>query len=175
MFERFTDKARRLVVLTQEVSRELGHTSIRTDHLLVAVLRLGQGHAPEVLAEAGIDADALLARLPPGDLGPEDADALATLGISLEEVERRVDETFGPGALRAGPTPRHIPFESEAKKALEQALREALKLGSRVITADHVVLGALHEKSRAATLLTGLGADPEQIRAILRAELGRAA
>ena len=166
MFERFTDKARQTVVLAQEVSRERHADAIRTEHLLVALYRVSGNLALTVLeghsvrrADVEADVDALRPN------GPADADALATLGIDLDEVRRSVEETFGPGALdrtRSGRNGRwfagHIPFDRSAKKVLELSLREAVRMGHGYIGCEHVLLGLLHAEGSARTILLARGA-----------------
>jgi ATP-dependent Clp protease ATP-binding subunit ClpA len=153
MFERFTDDARQAVVLAQEEALGLRHGWIGTEHLLLGVLRSG-GEGARLLAGFGVDAaavrDDVVRIVGPGE---EDIDsaALATLGIDLDAVRERVERAFGPGALsRRGRCGRggggmHVPFTPRAKKTLELALREAISLGSRGVSAEHVVLGLLRE------------------------------
>ncbi len=123
--------------------------------------------------------------------GVDDDTALRDLGIDLDAVRHRVEERFGPGALDApppaGPGPGaaggagvaaaggHIPFTSEARKALEQALREAVHLRSGEIAAPHLVLGMLHDEGTGTRLASGLGVQPDDVRRAVRALLDRAA
>jgi ATP-dependent Clp protease ATP-binding subunit ClpC len=135
MFERFTDRARRVVVLAQEESRMLNHNYIGTEHLLLGLIHEGEGIA---------------------------AQALESLGISLEAVRQQVEERVGQG--RVAPT-GHIPFKPEAKKALEFALREALQLGHNYIGTEHILLGLIREGDDvAAQVLQNLGADLNRVR-----------
>jgi Clp amino terminal domain, pathogenicity island component len=135
MFERFTDQARRVVVLAQEQARTLNHNYIGTEHLLLGLLREGDGVA---------------------------AKALGSLGISLEAVRAQVQATVGQG-LRA-PT-GHIPFTPRAKKVMELSLREALQLGRSSIDTEHLLLGIFREgEGVAAQVLAGLGADDARVR-----------
>jgi ATP-dependent Clp protease ATP-binding subunit ClpC len=135
MFERFTDQARRVVVLAQEQARLLNHNYIGTEHLLLGLLREGDGVA---------------------------AKALGALGISLEAVRAQVQAIVGQG-LRA-PT-GHIPFTPRAKKVMELSLREALQLGHSSIDTEHLLLGIFREgEGVAAQVLAGLGADDAQVR-----------
>ena len=115
MFERFTDRARRVVVLAQEEARMLNHNYIGTEHVLLGLIHEGEGVA---------------------------AKALESLGISLEAVRSQVEEIIGQG--QAAPT-GHIPFTPRAKKVLEMSLREALQLGDNFIGSEHVLLGLLRE------------------------------
>jgi ATP-dependent Clp protease ATP-binding subunit ClpC len=135
MFERFTDQARRVVVLAQEQARLLDHNYIGTEHLLLGLLREGNGVG---------------------------AKALGALGISLEAVRAQVEATVGQG-LRA-PT-GHIPFTPRAKQVLEVSLREALQLGHSSIDTEHILLGIFRQgEGVAAQVLAGFGADYAQVR-----------
>lgn len=156
MFARFTGEARRVVVLAQEIARMRRAGRIGTEHLLLGVLRSPGTPGEELLAAAGIDARVVMEEFDRADDVP-DRDALATLGIDLDAVRSAVEAGFGPGALdrprrgrwRAG----HIPFERSAKKALELALREAIRLGDRSIGTEHVLLGLLHPDTSASQVL----------------------
>src|SRR5262245_42249860 len=135
MFERFTDRARRVVVLAQEEARLLNHNYIGTEHLLLGLIHEGEGVA---------------------------AKALEGLGISLEAARARVEESIGQG--QRTPT-GHIPFTPRAKKVLELSLREALQLGHNYMGTEHIVLGILREgEGVAAQVLAGFGADYVQVR-----------
>jgi hypothetical protein len=136
MFERFTDRARRVVVLAQEEARTLNHDYIGTEHLLLGLIHEGQGVA---------------------------AKALESLGISDEAVTQRTDEIVGRGTkpARSG----HIPFTAGAKKSLELSLREALQLGHNYIGTEHILLGLIREgEGPGAQVLTGLNADLDTVR-----------
>ncbi len=135
MFERFTDRARRVVVLAQEEARMLDHSHIGTEHLLLGLIREGGGVA---------------------------ARALESLGISLEAVRQQVGEIVGRG--QQAPS-GHIPFTPRAKKVLELSLREALQLGHNYIGTEHILLGLIREGDGvAAQVLVKLGADPTRVR-----------
>ncbi len=135
MFERFTDRARRVVVLAQEEARTLDHGYIGTEHLLLGLIREGDGVA---------------------------ARALESLGISLDAVREQVGQIIGRGQQ---PPPGHIPFTPRAKKVLELALREAQQLGHGYIGTGHLLLGLIREGSGvAAQVLVGLGADLSRAR-----------
>jgi ATP-dependent Clp protease ATP-binding subunit ClpA len=155
MFERFTTGARRVVVTAQEEARDRRAGAIRTEHLLLGLYAVPDSLALRLLAERGVDRAEVLADV--GELGVDltsepDADALATLGIDLDEVRRQVEQAFGPGALertRAGRRRRerrggHMAFHATAKKAMELSLREALRLKHRHIGTEHVLLALLH-------------------------------
>ena len=137
MFERFTDRARRVVVLAQEEARNLDHNYIGTEHLLLGLLHEGGGVA---------------------------ARTLESLGITLDDVRRQVEEIIGRGS---GGTPAgHIPFTPRAKKVLELSLREALRLGHKHIGTEHLLLGLIEEGDGVAVqVLHGLGADAVRVRA----------
>jgi ATP-dependent Clp protease ATP-binding subunit ClpA len=179
MFERFTDRARNVVVDAQASARRLGHGHVGTEHILLGLLQ-GDGIAGRVLGSLGITAAAVerevLAEIGRGPLGPGDAEALGAIGIDLDEVRRRVEASFGPGALQRHLDPRcrrgrpwpggHIPFNPRAKKVLELSLREALALKHNYIGTEHILLGLVREGEGLAMLvLTRLGAGPQAIRA----------
>ncbi len=149
MFERFTRSARNAVIDAQEVARSTGSSRVDTRHVLVALLGGdGDGYVGAVcdaVRAAGGD-PARIAALARGDIESSglDRDALASIGIDLDAVTERADEVFGAGALGRGRrTRRHIPFTRDAKKALELALREAIRLGERSIDTRHLLLGLL--------------------------------
>ena len=178
MFERFTDRARKVTVDAQAASRRLGHGHIGTEHLLLGLLE-NDGIAAQVLSGAGVTRAAvereILAEVGRGPLGAGDAEALGAIGIDLDEVRRRMEASFGPGALQWHPDPDcrgarprlgHIPFTPRAKKVLELSLREALALKHRHIGTEHLLLGLLREGEGLAMLvLTRLGAGPQLLRA----------
>ncbi len=135
MFERFTDRARRVVVGAQEEARSLNHNWIGTEHLLLALLTEGHGVA---------------------------AKALESMQISLDGARQQVEAIIGHGQSRpAG----HIPFTPRAKKVLELSLREALQLGHNYIGTEHIMLGLIREGDGvAAQVLVKLGADLNRVR-----------
>lgn len=176
MFERFTEPARRVVVLAQEDARERADDRIHSEHLLLGLCRATDTRGAALLAARGVTratVEADLAAAGPADL--PDRDALASVGIDLDEVRERVEDAFGPGALEstraAGRRRRrwgHIPFDRDAKKVLELALREALRRGDRSIGTEHVLLGLLHGRpGRAMPLLAARGVTLERMRAAL--------
>jgi ATP-dependent Clp protease ATP-binding subunit ClpA len=161
VFERFTGGARRAVVVAQEEARERRASSIRTEHLLLGLYSVPDSIALRLLAERGVDRAEVVAdvsALRPDAGAVVDADALATLGIDLDEVRRQAEEAFGPGALertRAGRRERgrrtgHIPFHATAKKVMELSLREALRLKHGHIGTEHLLLALLHSGTGAA-------------------------
>jgi len=168
MFERFTRDARQAVTAAQRAARELGHRRLGTEHLLLGIAAADDA-AAATLAAGGATPERLRAIL--ADTAP--AEALSAIGIDLEEVRRRAEASFGPGALERGrgrggdDSPRFTP---EAKKALELGLREALALGDDYIGTEHVLLGVLRTGERAAVApLERAGADPAALRAALLA------
>jgi ATP-dependent Clp protease ATP-binding subunit ClpA len=162
MFERFTTKARDTVIGAQDAARRRGADAIGSEHLLAALYEQRGNLALTVLDALSVrreDVEAELERLGRGGVAtPADAEALATLGIDLDEVRRQVEEAFGPGALdrtRSGLGRRwgrrgHIPFAKDAKKVMNLALREALLLKHNYIGCEHILLGMLHDGTGAA-------------------------
>jgi ATP-dependent Clp protease ATP-binding subunit ClpC len=135
LFEKFTDKARRVVVLAQEEAKLLNHNYIGTEHILLGLIHEGEGVA---------------------------AKALEALGINLEQVREQVQDIIGQG--QQSPS-GHIPFTPRAKKVLELSLREALQLGHSYIGTEHLLLGLIREgEGVAAQVLTKLGADTNKVR-----------
>jgi len=135
MFEKFTDRARQVVVLAQDEARRLRHKHIGTEHILLGLIHEGDGVA---------------------------AQALQSLGIGLDAVRLKVEEITPPGEHTA---PGHIPFTPRAKKVLELSLRESLDLGHNYIGTEHILLGLIREgRGVAAAALAGLGADPSRVR-----------
>jgi ATP-dependent Clp protease ATP-binding subunit ClpC len=135
MFEKFTDRARRVLVLAQEEARMLNHNYIGSEHILLGLIHEGEGVA---------------------------AKALESLGISLDAVRQQVEEIIGQG--QQAPS-GHIPFTPRAKKVLELGLRESLQLGHNHIGTEHILLGLLREgEGVAAQVMVRLGADLNRVR-----------
>jgi ATP-dependent Clp protease ATP-binding subunit ClpA len=135
MFERFTDRARRVVVLAQDEARRLNHDYIGTEHILLGLLHEGKGVG---------------------------AKALESLGISLDAVRQEVEEIIGQGQHTPS---GHIPFTPRAKKVMELSLRESLQLGHTYIGTEHILLGLIREGDGvAAGVLVKLGADLNRVR-----------
>jgi len=135
MFERFTDRARRVVVLAQDEARRLDHNYIGTEHILLGLIHEGQGVA---------------------------AKALDSLGVNLAAVRQQVEEIIGRGQQTPS---GHIPFTPRAKKVLELSLRESLALGHTYIGTEHILLGLIREGDGvAAQVLVKLGADLNRVR-----------
>jgi Clp amino terminal domain, pathogenicity island component len=138
MFERFTDRGRRVVVLAQEEARLLNHNYIGTEHILLGLIHEGEGVA---------------------------ARTLTALDISLEAVRAQVEEIVGQG--QSAPT-GHIPFTPRAKKVLELSLREAMNLGHNYIGTEHILLGLIREgEGVAAQVLLKLGAGLDRVRQVV--------
>jgi ATP-dependent Clp protease ATP-binding subunit ClpC len=135
LFERFTDRARRVLVLAQEEARDLNHAFIGTEHILLGLIREGEGVA---------------------------AKALDALGVTFDVVREKVEEAIGSNA---NPSPGSPPFTPRAKKVLELSLREALQLGHSYIGTEHMLLGLVREGDGvAAQVLNDLGADMARVR-----------
>lgn len=170
MFEHFTEDARHAVRLAQEEARRLRHGFIGPEHLLLGLSAQRAGPAGEALAAAGLEITCLRDRIMAEADDPLDAAALASLGIDLETVRRTTEAAFGPGALDRGRRRRekiagHIPFEPDGKKALQLALREAVRLKHRHISAGHILLGILRGGNNAAVqILTGADVDIGALR-----------
>ncbi|HEX4812967.1 MAG TPA: Clp protease N-terminal domain-containing protein, partial [Nonomuraea sp.] len=143
MFERFTDRARRVVVLAQEEARRMNHTSIGTEHILLGLIREGEGLAALVLGDCGVE---------------------------LEHVRAFVERDTARGGT---PTGAHMPFTAHAKKVLELSLREALQMRHNYIGTEHILLGLLKDRDGLAMrALTDAGADPDDVRRSLLDRLG---
>jgi ATP-dependent Clp protease ATP-binding subunit ClpC len=135
MFQRFTDRARRVVVLAQHEARTLDHDYIGTEHILLGLIDEGQGVATT---------------------------ALTSMGISLEEMRQAARDSIGRGAQprESG----HIPFTPQAKKVLELSLRESMQLGHDYIGTEHILLALIREDGGAAQLLARAGVDLDRAR-----------
>jgi ATP-dependent Clp protease ATP-binding subunit ClpA len=170
MLERFAQTARQAVTDARQEAAWAGQDRVRSEHILLAVLR-EPGIAADALTAAGVDAESLRARLPRGDHDASaglDADALSTVGIDLDAVRRAADAAFGPGALdRAGARGRgRLQYAQDAKATLAGAARQAVHLSHREITTGHLLFGILNQKRNGAlTVLTQAGADVEALRA----------
>jgi Clp amino terminal domain, pathogenicity island component/UvrB/uvrC motif len=136
MFERFTDRARRVVVLAQEEARAFNHPHVGTEHVLLGLIR----------EEGGVAAQ-----------------ALESLGVTAEAAREQVGEIVGPG--QPGAHRGHLPFTPRAKKVLHLSLREAIALGHAYIGTEHLLLGLIRaDEGAAIRVLSGLGVDPARIR-----------
>jgi ATP-dependent Clp protease ATP-binding subunit ClpA len=170
MFERFTKEARAAVERAGDEAVAAGAPQIDREHLLLALAAA----EPRLLAPLGLRYDALAADLAATG-GALDADALAAIGIDLDEVRRRVEAAFGPDALSARRR-GHRRFAPKAKRTLELAVREALALGDRHIGAEHLLLALMRDPGeRVGALLAGRGQSPAAVRAAALAARRRAA
>jgi ATP-dependent Clp protease ATP-binding subunit ClpA len=156
VFERFTTQARSVVTLAQQEARKLGRPNIGTQHVLLGILG-----TPDTAGARALDALGIRERDVRGDVrkldrdrsafSDQDAAALRSVGIDLDEVRRTVEQTFGSGALERGATAGarswagHVPFTPGSKKALELGLREAIHLGHRSIGTEHLLLGLVRD------------------------------
>ncbi|MCQ1948145.1 Clp protease N-terminal domain-containing protein [Arthrobacter sp. zg-Y1116] len=182
MFERFTQQARQSVVSTQEEARTLEATQILPVHVLIGAVSTVETSTPRlasVLAECGLTSAQLRADLRGmgPDSGYDDAAALESVGIDLDEVRRAVDAQFGEGTLdaAAGPAPRrrrlfdslkggHLPFSSGAKAVLTNSLRESTARKDGYIGTEHLLLGVLRGADPAALSLISRHVGPEDLR-----------
>jgi ATP-dependent Clp protease ATP-binding subunit ClpA len=191
-FERFTEPARAVVVGARAEAQELGHQYIGTEHLLLALLAEQAGAASQVLRDAGLERPTVRAAIeravgsPAQPLTDEDASALRTIGIDLDAVVRRIEESFGARALesvslppgRRGRSRRGLDrrFTRRAKKVLELSLREAVHLHDRGIGTEHILLGLIREgEGLAAKVMTDAGVSLDALRVATLDALGKAA
>lgn len=179
MFERFTDQAKALVHGAQLEAQARSASQVRSEHLLAALLSGPESLAQAALLRDGVDPPALLRTVraldepaTPSAQPADDAQALAALGIDLQEVRRQVEDVFGPGALertRAAQTGGRRGFarwDRSAKKVLELSLREALRMRHSCIGTEHVLLGLLHPGTGAGQeVLAGAGVRLDTTRA----------
>jgi ATP-dependent Clp protease ATP-binding subunit ClpA len=197
MFERFTNESREVVIAAQDEARRLRHRYIGTEHLLLALMRPTSGVTSDLLRQAGLTRERVIADLElalgeQGYIGSIDAAALEAIGIDLDAVRAKLEETFGPGALDPLPPPRkrglfrrpvparpptgHIPFTPRSKKVLELSLREAVHLNNKFIASQHLLLGLLREDGGlAAKILADSGVDFADLRERVVASLKQAA
>jgi ATP-dependent Clp protease ATP-binding subunit ClpA len=186
MFERFTPEARRIVTGAAEVARQLKLDYLGTEHLLIAIAGTGPNVATGALIACGFDpvrAREDLERFAgrcSDDLTEADVAALRSIGVDLDEVRRKIEASFGQGALE-----RHrrwhgrrrgrvcgLPFMPNAKQALELALREAIRLGHHWIGPEHVLLGLLRLDAMSTQLLYAQGVDLGRLRSEVIGGLG---
>jgi ATP-dependent Clp protease ATP-binding subunit ClpA len=188
MFERFTQSARNAVVAAQDSARQFHHTEIGAEHVLLGVLDDPQEVPARVLTRLGVDVLAVIDQVK--TLDSPDGEALKSIGIDLDEVRRRAEETFGPGALSRPRRQRrglfghrlvgggHIPFTREAKSALELALKAALGRHDNYIGTEHLFLGLLDTEAGSAVRLlrqAGVSDDVPVIKSLVAEELKRSA
>lgn len=194
MFERFTQQARQSVISAQEEARTVEAAQILPVHLLLGTASAAEATTPRlasVLAESGLTAAQLRGELQAQgpDSGHNDAAALESVGIDLDEVRRAVDAQFGEGALdaaAAGPAPRrrrlfgsvkggHLPFSSGAKAVLTDSLRESTARKDGYIGPEHLLLGLLRGADPAVMSLISRHVAPEQLRARILGTMDAAA
>ena len=167
IFNRFAREARTCVEAAVEEARELGHDSIGDEDLLLGILHAGEGLAAEALSSLGVTLDG--ARDESEAMASE---ALSSVGISLEDIRREAGEAFDPRI----PEGRRIPFSPRAKKVLERALREAVRLRDNRICTEHVLLGILsNEEGTAVRMLGRMGVSTEALEDRLYELRGREA
>ncbi len=169
-----------------EMATQFHHDAVGPDHLLVALAGTGPNVATRAMIACGFDparAREDLARIvgsPRDDLNEEDAAALRSIGVDLDEVRRRTEASFGPGALerrrrwygRRRARVCGLPFMPEAKQALELALREAIRLDQRSIGLEHVLLGLLRLDATSTQLIRAQGIDPRRLGSEVDRALG---
>jgi ATP-dependent Clp protease ATP-binding subunit ClpA len=186
MFERFTPVARRIVTGAVETATQLHHDALGPDHLLVALAGTGPNVATGALIACGFDPVRAredlegIVRPDRDDLDDADAAALRSIGVDLDEVRRRTEASFGPGALERRPRWHGrrrarvcgLPFMPKAKEALELALREAIRLDQRSIGPEHVLLGLLRLDATSTRLIHAQGIDPRRLRSEIERGLG---
>ncbi|WP_432512737.1 Clp protease N-terminal domain-containing protein [Kineococcus sp. SYSU DK001] len=186
MFERFTRNARTAVITAQEEARQLRHHRIGEEHVLLGCLAT-PSVAERILTGAGADLTTVREVVRRDGPPDDDAEALRSLGIDLEEVRRRAEASFGPGALDRAPRrrrlfgrglPGHVPFDRSGKKVLEDSLRVALSLRHNYIGTEHVLLAMLgHTEGRAVRVLREAGVTLDRATAtdLVLAELRKSA
>jgi ATP-dependent Clp protease ATP-binding subunit ClpA len=179
MFERFTAKARDVVIRAQADDVARGSDTIRSEHLLAALVQVPDTLALMVLTGFSVTPADVLADIEALGSTPSDSEALASIGIDLDEVRRQVEEAFGPGALdrtmaaRGGRRRGHILFDRSAKKVLELALREAIALHHNYIGTEHVLLGMLHTETGAAQRILAARGVQQHVARVMVEELVR--
>ena len=178
MFEKFTDRAKRVLVLAQEEAVERGHDYIGTEHVLIGLAGVRGTVAGDLLHDKGVtvpalreEAETVVVASGMQTVGPQAAtEALASIGIDVEEIRRRADETFGPGKF-------HFPrpaFTPRTKKVLEYTLRQAVELGSDAIGTEHILLGMLAEgEGVAVKVLRNLDVDVDSLRPAVLERIGK--
>lgn len=179
MFERFTKDARQVVIDARDQSRRLGHRYVGTEHLLLALLHAESATAT-LLKQAGLTGDGVQAAIErlvaqPQILSEADAEALRHIGIDIDAVRAKLEETFGPGALEPEVPPTRYglfgrkvsggPFTPRSKKVLELALREAIRLKHNWIGTEHILLGLIREgEGLAAKIMADANIDFNALR-----------
>lgn len=176
MFDIFTDAAKRALVLAQDEAIMLGHDFVAAEHLLLGLAGTDDGLAGQVLAGQGMTAEETR-RLAVGQLtadgltaasAAEPVAALATIGIDVDDVRRRADETFGRGKF-VFPRPAYV---SEAKRAIERSVGEAQALGHDYVGTEHMLLGLLGaDDAPGPRLVSAAGLDPAEVRGLVLARM----
>jgi ATP-dependent Clp protease ATP-binding subunit ClpA len=179
MFERFTKSARDAVTGAESEAIQLGHSRIGTEHLLLAMLRR-DSLAYAVLIDEGLTYDGVRGAVKritgPGDLGPEDAEALSAIGIDLGAVRAKMEESFGDKAFEEWPPGRRLRFDTRAKKVLGLALREAVYLKHGYVGTEHILLGIVRDSAGvAAKVIVDSGVSLADLHAATLAAINRAA
>lgn len=192
MFDRFTPGACQVLVLAQREALSLGHRHIGTEHVLLGLLGESGGVAAAVLRDAGVTPTRVRAAVERivgrGEPEPDDAEALRSIGIDLDAVRARVEESFGPGALgfargserrrlrrRCEARPDQPPFTPRSKKVLELALRQSLALHHSYVGTEHILLGLLAEGEGVAAVILSAGIGLPEIRRRTLAAVGKVA
>jgi ATP-dependent Clp protease ATP-binding subunit ClpA len=169
VFEKFTNLAKRSITLAQDEAVTLGHDYIGTEHMLLGLVRVREGLAGEILSEQGVAAGQVRAETlrlleaagVSANGGREATEALAAIGIDVDEIRRRADDTFGPGRF-------HFPrpaFTMRAKRVLELTLEESMEKGHDDIGTEHILLGLLTEgEGVGVQALTAVGVDTAALR-----------
>ena len=174
MFDKFTDDAKRAIMLSETETLALGQDEIGAEHLLLGLIGVPDGVAGQVLGAHGVTLP--MARDKTAELntgtgtgGPAAAEALASIGIDVAEVKQRVDDTFGPGRFQY---PRPV-YAASARTMLERTVHEAMTLGHERIDTEHMLLGLLDDgDSVGYRVLTGLGVDATALRPEILARVG---
>ena len=178
MFDIFTDAAKRAIVLAQDEAIMLGHDFVAAQHLLLGLVGADDGQAGQVLTDQGVTTeaarrvavDALTADGLTAARAADPVEALATIGIDVDDVRQRVDETFGRGKF-VFPRPAYV---SEAKHAIERSVVEAQALGHDYVGTEHMLLGLLGpDDAPGRRLVRALGLDPAEVRGLVVAQIAR--
>jgi len=175
MFERFTRDARTVVVEAQERASESGSAEIDALHLLSGLMRTEAGTARSLLDGFGVTPADIATELDRvrrrGGMSDTDAEALGEFGIDVEQIIARVEQIHGEGALAGKPALRkrgHIPFTREAKKTLEESLKQAVDIGDKHIGEEHLLLALTAKPGPAADILAKRGVTLLAVRQALR-------
>ncbi len=171
MFEKFTRDARMAVVEAQAAAREAGAHEISSQSVFAGLARVESGGAVQLLQRLGVSREDVfdeLARVRRrGGISDADAEALTELGIDVDAIVSRVEQTHGPGALaEAGRRTKrnHLPFTDDAKRALQMSLQEALDLGDKELGQEHLLLALVKQRGPVADFLAARGIDYAAVR-----------